>query len=258
MADLEMDLASLVSRIEQIEERQEIVAKYTVKVKRQLDNLTEQFNTRPELQQMESLQEVIANLSEAMADLHQQQKPQLSTSEVVEESFPELNEAEEIDDFAGESQEPAISAEEFCRRVEEGERDFTGINLAEVDLTGQHFPNGLNLSQANLTKTKLGRTSLRAVNMIGANLTEAELSKADLFQANLSYTNLEKANLRKADLSAAKLEEVNLQEANLSGVELQQASLYGANLSEANLSEAELIQANLAKADLAGANLIQA
>ena len=159
MADPELDLASLTSRIEQLEKQQETVAKYAVKIKRQLDNLTEQFNTRPELQQMESLQEVITNLSEAIAALHQQQNPQFSATEMAEVSFTDLNEAEEIEDFALESPSTTVSAEEFCRRVDEGERDFTGINLAEVDLTGQHFPSGLNLSQANLTKTKLGRVS---------------------------------------------------------------------------------------------------
>lgn len=44
MADSEKNLASLISKIEQIEERQNITAKYAVAVKRQLDELTEKFN----------------------------------------------------------------------------------------------------------------------------------------------------------------------------------------------------------------------
>jgi hypothetical protein len=37
MADSDMDLASLMSKVEQIEERQNITAKYAVGVKRQLE-----------------------------------------------------------------------------------------------------------------------------------------------------------------------------------------------------------------------------
>ena len=44
MADSDMDLASLMSKVEQIEERQNITAKYAVGVKRQLDELIEKFN----------------------------------------------------------------------------------------------------------------------------------------------------------------------------------------------------------------------
>lgn len=62
MSDPQPDLASLVSRIEKLEKRQYIVAKYAVRVKRRLDSLTEQFNSRPELQQLASLQEEIAQL----------------------------------------------------------------------------------------------------------------------------------------------------------------------------------------------------
>ena len=44
MTDPQLDVASLVSRIQQLEERQNSTAQYAVRVKRQLDELTEQFN----------------------------------------------------------------------------------------------------------------------------------------------------------------------------------------------------------------------
>jgi cell fate (sporulation/competence/biofilm development) regulator YlbF (YheA/YmcA/DUF963 family) len=44
MANSQLDAVSLASRIEQLEKRQNITAKYAVGVKRQLDELTEQFN----------------------------------------------------------------------------------------------------------------------------------------------------------------------------------------------------------------------
>jgi tetrahydromethanopterin S-methyltransferase subunit F len=44
MTDSQPDIESLVSRIEQLEQRQNITAKYAVNVKRDLDELTEKFN----------------------------------------------------------------------------------------------------------------------------------------------------------------------------------------------------------------------
>ncbi|MEO8892929.1 MAG: hypothetical protein ABI417_15680, partial [Coleofasciculaceae cyanobacterium] len=44
MAEAENNLASLASKIAQLEERQNITAKYAVAVKRQLDELSTQFN----------------------------------------------------------------------------------------------------------------------------------------------------------------------------------------------------------------------
>jgi hypothetical protein len=56
MPDTELDIASLVSRISQLEERQNVVAKYMVGLKRQFDGMTEG------LQPIESLREQIAEL----------------------------------------------------------------------------------------------------------------------------------------------------------------------------------------------------
>jgi len=44
MVNSQQDISSLIARIEQLEERQNITAKYAVNVKRQLDQLSEQFN----------------------------------------------------------------------------------------------------------------------------------------------------------------------------------------------------------------------
>ncbi|HEY9707466.1 MAG TPA: hypothetical protein V6D48_04620, partial [Oculatellaceae cyanobacterium] len=66
ISDGSQDLASLVSRIEQLEERLYIVAKYAVRVKHQLDGLTQKFNNRPELEQIESLQVAIVLLAEKL------------------------------------------------------------------------------------------------------------------------------------------------------------------------------------------------
>jgi uncharacterized protein YjbI with pentapeptide repeats len=60
MSDLERD--SLVSKIEQLERQHQVLAKYIATTKRQLDGLSEQFNNRPELEQLASLQDVLAQL----------------------------------------------------------------------------------------------------------------------------------------------------------------------------------------------------
>jgi arginine decarboxylase-like protein len=51
MADVE--LASLVARIEQLENRQNVMARYATGIKRQVEKLTERFETRVELQELE-------------------------------------------------------------------------------------------------------------------------------------------------------------------------------------------------------------
>lgn len=58
MTESQQDILSLIARIEQLEERQNITAKYAVNVKRQLDKLTEQFN---DLQQRFEPQPALSN-----------------------------------------------------------------------------------------------------------------------------------------------------------------------------------------------------
>lgn len=63
MSDLERD--SLVSKIEQLERQQQVLAQCIMTTRRQLDELSEQFNQRPELEQL-------AELKNALTQLHQQ------------------------------------------------------------------------------------------------------------------------------------------------------------------------------------------
>lgn len=158
-----------------------------------------------------------------------------------------------IDDSALENLEPPISAEEFLQRYEEGERDFTGINLAGVDLSGKTLDSNVSLSQANLSHANLANAKLTGVNLIGANLQGANLNLTNLLNADLIEVNLSGANLTKAILYSARLIQANLSLANLS-----QAKLDSANLTTANLSRANLTQANLPNVNLTGADLSQA
>src|SRR4028118_2108889 len=223
MSHSQPDLSSLVSRIEQLEKQQYIIARYTVKVKRQLDKLTEQLKTRPELQQLESFQEAIAQLSKELADWQQQRNSANSWNETFDklesldqaEAFDTPNEEQEADDFLQESEELGISDEEFLRRYNEEERDFTGINLTGVNLSGKFLGYDLNLTRANLTQAKLAKAIFTGVNLRRANLTGAQLCEASFLNTNLSEANLEKADLHQANFKDTKLERANLSKANL-------------------------------------------
>ncbi|MDZ7959621.1 MAG: pentapeptide repeat-containing protein [Aulosira sp. DedQUE10] len=92
-----------------------------------------------------------------------------------------------------------MTAEELLELYAAGERDFSGINLEEANLSGA------NLSKANFSRA----------NLLGADLSEANLSRANLSYAKLSLcrfigTNLEGAKVTDADIVGASLENVNL------------------------------------------------
>ncbi|MDQ2098085.1 MAG: pentapeptide repeat-containing protein [Tychonema bourrellyi B0820] len=176
----------------------------------------------------------------------------------VNADIVQSEEEAKIDDSGLESLEPAISAEEFLQRYNQGERDFMGVNLAGVNLSGKSL-GGVNLSSANLCGAELSKAYL-----LGANLSEANLSHANLHKANLESSNLDKAQLLNANLSEVNLLYANLSEANLSGLNLSDVNLsQGMNLSRANLSNANLTglnlrQSQLMNADLSNANLSNA
>jgi uncharacterized protein YjbI with pentapeptide repeats/stress response protein SCP2 len=162
-------------------------------------------------------------------------------------------EEEKIDDSALENLEPAISAEEFLERYNKRERDFTGVNLAGVNLSRRV------LSQVNLSRANLSGAELSETNLYFSNLSEANLCHANLHQANLSSANLGKTQLLNANLSEVNLSNSNLSEANLSGVNLSKVHLLlGTNFSRANLSKANLTGLNLKESKLMNADLSNA
>ncbi|MEG4216139.1 pentapeptide repeat-containing protein [Microcoleus sp. Pol14C6] len=190
----------------------------------------------------------------------------------------ESEEEAKIDDSALENLEPAITAEEFLQRYNQGERDFTGVNLAGVNLSGKSLVEvnlssanlrGAELSQANLSVANLSEANLCDANLNKANLSSAQLGKTQFINANLSEVNLLHANLSEANLSGVNLSDVNLSpgtnfsranlsKANLTGLNLRQTQWMNADLSNANLSNTNLFVANLEGANLEGAKLEQA
>ena len=152
-----------------------------------------------------------------------------------------------------------MDVREILKQYAAGERDFSGLNLAEVNLSAA------NLSGANLSEVNLSVANLSGANLSGANLSRAKLnvarlsganvSKANLIQASLNVTNLIRTDLRKANLTQAALIRAELIRAELSGAMLKEANLSGADLREAALRQAILSRATLSEANLRGAFL---
>ena len=167
MAEAENNLASLVSKMAQLEERQNITAKYAVAVKRQLDELSTQFNN---LQQRlekppalsNSLNDLeITNSVEAEEIDGEAQQEQCVTvfSEQgfkiarMTQLFGAYGDLLILEAYLAAENSPGMlmSTEEFWQRYNKGERDFSGVNLAGADLTGNSICHQINLSKAHLT-----------------------------------------------------------------------------------------------------------
>ncbi len=134
-----------------------------------------------------------------------------------------------------------------CYRL--GNRNFRGVNLAGVDLTGAC------LSEANLTGANLAAANLTHVNFHRAKLVLANLSQALLNTANLQQAKCVGANLSFAQLNYANLMNADLRDSDLSHAQFRGATLTGANLTGANLSHANLTEANLKQADFTDVTL---
>ncbi len=194
------NLASLVSRIEQLEAQQEIWKKNTIWLKRCFDELKQEFNQLAELSQVDT-QEKVLQLSAQVEELQQSFE---RSPDVIVESHEAIEEVD-IDDGSRQNHlvdtklpkvedGEIVTAEEFWERYEAGERDFTGINLSGANLSGAY------LIQANLCGAYLENTDLS-----NTYLSSADLRGADLSNANLENACLEDAKLAGAILDGAKL-----------------------------------------------------
>lgn len=282
MVTEQLDLASLASRISQLEQQQVVLKKYVVGLKRQIDDINQRFNIKYDNLQASKASKIsitansenlsdIDRINQAIERLNQQieaspeRTSQVELSEtaiqnqtnsvIVDNDDPTQNKA--FDDSTEATEEPAVSVEEFLKRYEEGERDFIGINLAGTDLS-QKTLCMINLNEANLQSSNLSVTNLDDADLIEVNFVNANLNKAGLRSAKLLDANLSEATLKEASLEGA-----NLTGSNLIGTNLTKANLYMTNLTtaiinEANLTQATLSYANLTTASLKGSNLSSA
>ena len=115
-----------------------------------------------------------------------------------------------------------MDREEFLQRYKDGERDFSGIEIRDADLSN------ISLYGAILHKAKLIN-----VDLSNATLWEADLSEADLLKANLTNANLSSANLSCANLNSAILRNAIITNTNLNYTDLIGADLIGANIDKA-------------------------
>jgi hypothetical protein len=115
-------------------------------------------------------------------------------------------------------------------------------DLSQADLSGTKLQKA-NLRLADLSRSDLSDAALADSHVAGANLEAADLNRANLAKAYLYQANLWRADLTDAVLCGSNLRRANLSEADLGGVDLR-----GANITAANLSGAYVPGANLAKA----------
>ncbi|MEO0840434.1 MAG: hypothetical protein AAF063_16210 [Cyanobacteria bacterium J06643_5] len=151
------NLASLVSRIEQLEVQQDIWKKNTVWLKRCFDEFKQDFDKLAELSQVESNREKVLELSAQLNELKQRLDKVACVTDSAD-SAPEKS-AVEKENLRKElllkkhtqlkqkklnvsSYVQGISGEIFWYRYENGERNFVGINLTGADLT-KKSPNGV-------------------------------------------------------------------------------------------------------------------
>ena len=92
-------------------------------------------------------------------------------------------------------------AEDLIRRYEDGERDFRGIQLGDVNLIGTDLRDA-DLTGADLAGASLLDADLRNANLARANLTGTVLAMADLRGTDLRRTSLAQADLRMATYDA--------------------------------------------------------
>jgi uncharacterized protein YjbI with pentapeptide repeats len=294
MSDSKLDIVSLNFRVEQLEERLNKVAQYSGKLKRQLESLTEAFNTRPELQQFESLQQEVMVLREHLNSLVTDSPVEESSDstlenlqEVVRQFLERVDKQLSQESLKGSklSQNPeqgVAQAEENCRILSDEEFKSERILLllgfyegedVEIELkstiSAREFLERKGRGQKDFSNTDMQGIDLSGQFLCDINLENSTLMGVKLRGCTLEYTNFDFANLQHADFSNARTnyrirngryiyQPVKMVEANLENAILFKTQLQEALLSKTNFKKASLNQAVLEGANLSQAELCQA
>ncbi len=144
-----------------------------------------------------------------------------------------------------------MDSERLVKLYQEGRRDFSGINLADVDLSYAYL-RGINLSNACLTNANLTGINLTSANLTGINLSNAKITSAYLGDSDLRTADLSQANFSYSYLAESNLTSSYLLQTNLSYCYLSRAMLMKVNAIEADFTKSNLSKANFIKADLSG------
>ncbi|MFM7384266.1 MAG: pentapeptide repeat-containing protein, partial [Microcystaceae cyanobacterium] len=78
----------------------------------------------------------------------------------------------------------SLSAEELLTRYRNGDRQFVGVNLRDVDLLQVDLTE-IDLSGSDLRQARLGKSHLKRANLQRANFSEALMWGTDLESAHL-------------------------------------------------------------------------
>jgi uncharacterized protein YjbI with pentapeptide repeats len=88
-----------------------------------------------------------------------------------------------------------IAAEEFLARYQAGERDFRGIDLSGVDLSGSEWRDinlsGADLGGANLTGVKWSHINFSGADLRDANLTGSLITSGGMYGASFNANGAE-------------------------------------------------------------------
>ncbi len=229
------NLAFLISKIERLDERQNITAKYAVGVKRQLDELTEKFN---DLQQQFDQQVALSNHLNGSKPTNG-----LVSSEVTAvEPMTDTGESLMLNKSTGVMLVTPVEAQLNV------DADSNQNNLAEVEVNAvveNELDEETTAAQQEEFSTifsdeefKIER-AMWLLNRIYA--TEAESQDTPISKEEL----LQQYEQGKRKFRGVNLAGINLYNQSLAGIDLQGATLVSADLSYIDLTEARQISAAL-------------
>ena len=139
-----------------------------------------------------------------------------------------------------------MEKKEFIERYQAGERDFSGVDLTGIELTGFKNRNNYTFSDINLNGANLTKAKLEFVNFTNANLENANLAEAEITCCDFNSANFCNANLANVIIFFSNFIEANFQNANLTNIYVEYCpkdlcDFSRANFSRANCSNAVLI-----------------
>ena len=115
-----------------------------------------------------------------------------------------------------------VTMDELRRARLNGNKDFEGFDLTDMDFFGSGLLAGCNLRGACFEVAILSKARFHGADLRDAKLNHADLSGANLRGANLRFASLLGVNLRYADLRGA----------DLIGADLSDALFFGVNHDE--------------------------
>jgi len=114
---------------------------------------------------------------------------------------------------------------------------LTKINLSDGAFVEGDFRGVRDMAYSDISGAQLSKGLLVAVNLSHALANGVDLSEADLSRSVLSWSNFRVANLSKANLRGATITETALNSADLTGADLRGTAFYSSDLTGADLTD---------------------